>query len=115
MRILVAAVIIAAVSVAASPSCPPGFVPQGNSCVCADWPNRMVVCNEYSLNAFMQIGYCMTYNNETGEVRAGGCLNNIFRNDFADGLFFYPLPATVSDLNDQVCGPSNSKGLLCGE
>ena len=23
---------------AASLSCPPGFVPQGNNCVCADWP-----------------------------------------------------------------------------
>ena len=26
-------------SVTPSLSCPPGFVPQGNSCVCADWPN----------------------------------------------------------------------------
>ena len=109
------ALVIAAVSAAASPfSCPPGFVPQGNqSCVCADWPNRMVVCDEHLLNASMQIGNCMTYDNETGEVRAGGCLNTIYRND--SHKRYYPLPTTVSDLNDQVCGPSNSKGLLCGE
>ena len=29
--------------------------------------------------------------------------------------FYYPLPTNLSALNDQVCGPSNSKGLLCGE
>ena len=105
--------VIIAVSVTATLSCPPGFVPQGNSCVCADWPNGMVVCDEDSLTASMQIGYCMTYDNETGEVSAGGCLNSFFRNDFQK--FYYPLPTNVSDLNDQVCGPSNSKGLLCGE
>ena len=114
MRICIA-LVIAAVSAAASPfSCPPGFVPQGNqSCVCADWPNRMVVCDEDLLNASMQIGYCMTYDNETGEVRAGGCLNTFSRNDSYKN--YYPLPTTVSDLNDQVCGPSNRQGLLCGE
>ena len=113
MRILVVTVIIAAVSVAASPSCPPGYVPQGNSCVCGDWPNQMVFCNKDLPNAFMLIGYCMTYDNETGEVRAGGCYNTIFRNDTS--LNYYPLPTNVFDLNKQVCGPSNSKGLLCGE
>ena len=113
MRICIA-LVIAAVSASASLSCPPGFVPQGSqSCVCADWPNRMIVCDEDLLTASMQIGYCMTYDNETGEVRAGGCLNTMFRNDSCES--YYPLPTTVSDLNDQVCGPSNSKGLLCGE
>ena len=111
MRVCIAVVI--AVSVTATLSCPPGFVPQGNSCVCADWPNGIVVCDEDSLTSSMQIGYCMTYDNETGEVSAGGCLNSFFRNDFQ--RFYYPLPTNVSDLNDQVCGPSNSKGLLCGE
>ena len=113
MRVLVA-VIIVAVSAAASPfSCPPGFVPQGNSCVCADWPNKMVICDEDSSNASMRIGYCMTYDNETNELRAGRCINTILRKD--SHKFYYPLPTNLSALNDQVCGPSNSKGLLCGE
>ena len=112
MRIFVA-VIIAAVSVTVSLSCPPGFVPQGNSCVCADWPNEIVTCDEDSLNASMQIGYCMTYDNETNEVRVGRCQNTIYRNDSYKR--YYPLPTNVSHLNDRVCGPSNSKGLLCGE
>ena len=111
MRVLVAVVI--AVSVTATLSCPPGFVPQGNSCVCADWPNGMVVCDENSLTASMQIGYCMTYDNETGEIRVGRCANTFYRNDSTK--FYYPLPSNASDLNDQVCGPSNSKGLLCAE
>ena len=111
VRVFIAVII--AVSVTATLSCPPGFVPQGNSCVCADWPNGMVVCDEDSLTASMQIGYCMTYVNETGEVRAGRCSNTFFRND--SNKFYYPLPSNTSDLNDQVCGQSNSKGLLCGE
>ena len=75
VRVFIAVII--AVSVTATLSCPPGFVPQGNSCVCAHWPNGMVVCDEDSLTASMQIGYCMTYVNETGEVRAGRCSNEM--------------------------------------
>ena len=112
LRVFVAAVIIL-VSVTACLSCPPGFVPQGNSCVCADWPDGMVVCDEDSQRASMQIGYCMTYDNETSEVRAGRCFQSYFRSD--SQKLFYPLPKEVSDLNDQVCGPSNSEGFLCGE
>ena len=104
--------IIIVVSVTASLSCPPGFVPQKNSCVCADWPNAIVTCDEDSRNASMQIGYCMTYDNETKEVRVGHCIQSYFRNDSYQ--LYYPLPAEVSELNDQMCGPSNSKGLLCG-
>ena len=108
------AVIIAAVSVAASLSCPPGFVPQRNNCVCADWPNEMVQCDEASQQASMKIGYCMTYDNETREVRAGLCTNTIlFRNDSYES--YYPLPTEASDLNDRVCAPTYSRGLLCGK
>ena len=59
-------VAIAVVSVTATLSCLPGFVSQGNSCVCADvWPDGIITCDEDSLNASMVIGYCMTYDNET--------------------------------------------------
>ena len=112
MRVLIIAA-IAVVSVTGSLSCPPGFVSQGNKCVCADWPDGIVTCDEDSLNASMQIGYCMTYDNETREVRAGGCQQSFFRND--SYKFYYPLPSEGSDLNDRVCGSSNRDGLLCGE
>ena len=94
-------------------SCSPGFVPQGDGCVCGNWPNGMIICDEDSKNASIQIGYCMTYNNETGEVRAGACLQSFFRKD--SYKFYYSLPSEVFDLNDRVCSLSNSQGLLCGE
>ena len=111
MRLLTVA--IAMVLVTATLSCPPGFVSQGNSCVCADWPDAIVTCDEDSLNASMQIGYCMTYDSETEEVGAGFCQQTFFRID--SNRLYYPLPTEVSALNDYVCGPSNRKGLLCGE
>ena len=111
--IITVTVAIAVVSVRATLSCPPGFVSQGNSCVCADWPDGIITCDEDSLNASMMIGYCMTYDNETGELRAGYCQQAFFRDD--SYKFYYPLPTEVSTLNDRVCGPSNRKGLLCGE
>ena len=111
VRILTVA--IAVVSVTATLSCPPGFVSQGNSCVCADWPDGIITCDEDSLNASIQIGYCMTYDNGTEEVRVGFCQQALYRSD--SYKFYYPLPAEVSALNDHVCGPSNREGILCGE
>ena len=115
MRILIVTVIVAIVvlSVTATLSCPPGFTSQGSSCVCADWPDEIITCDEDSLNASILIGYCMTYVNETGELRAGYCEQTYFRND--SYKFYYPLPTEISDLNDRVCGPFNREGLLCGE
>ena len=121
VAIVVAAVALSAVeggspvnlTKAGSLSCPPGFVPQGNSCVCADWPNGIVVCDENLQTASMQLGYCMTYVNETGELRAGACPQGLLRNDY--NKFYYPLPSNATDLNEAVCGPLNSKGILCSE
>ena len=114
MQNLCVAVIIAAVSVTASLSCPPGFVSERNNCVCADWPNRMVMCDQDLQKASMKIGYCMTYDNKTGEVRAGYCANTfLFRNGSYES--YYSLPSEVSDLNERMCAPSYSRGLLCGE
>ena len=112
-RLFTCTVLIIAVSVTASLSCPPGFVPQGNRCVCADWPNGMVICHEDAQMASMQIGYCMTYSNTTSEISVGSCVQSYFRND--SYKFYYPLPTEVSNLSDQVCGPSNTTGFLCGE
>ena len=94
-------------------SCPPGFVSRGNSCVCANWPNEIIACDENLQTASMQFGYCMTYVNETGELRAGACPQGLLRSNF--NKFYYPLPSNAADLNDAVCGPLNSKGILCSE
>ena len=107
------AILFTAVSVAGSSSlpCPPGFALQGNNCNCANWTNGMVVCEDQ--RAFMQIGYCMTYDNTTDETIAGSCIHSFFSDN--SSKFFYPLPPDVSDLNDWVCGPYNRKGVLCGK
>ena len=100
-------------STTVSVPCPLGFVAQGNGCVCADWPDGMVVCDKDSQRASMMVGYCMTYDNETSEVRAGRCIRSYLRND--SYKFFYELPTEVSELDYHMCRPSNSRGLLCGE
>ena len=102
-------------SEAITPSCPPGFVPQnnGSSCVCANWPNKIVKCDEDSKKASMRIDYCMTYDNETGEITAGLCSTGIFRDN--SYRFYYSLPNEVTALEEHVCGPLNSQGILCGE
>ena len=104
---------IALLSVTATLSCPPGFVSQGNSCVCAGWPDGIITCDEDSLNASIQMGYCMTYDNETDDTRVGFCQQSYVRN--SSYKFYYPLPTELYVLNDQMCGPFNRKGLLCGE
>ena len=100
---------------ATSPSCPPGFMLQGNgsNCICVNWPNRIVKCDEDSKNASMRIDYCMTYDNETGEIKAGACLRGFFRSD--SYKFNYPLPNDMSALDEYVCAPLNRKGKICGE
>ena len=69
----------------------------------------MVNCDEVAQTASMQIGYCMTYSNTTSEISVGSCAQSYFRNDS------YKFTLEVSNLSDQVCGPSNTKGFLCGE
>ena len=111
MRILT--VSIALLSVTATLSCPPGFVSQGNSCVCADWPDGIITCDKDSLNASIRIGYCMTYDNETDDTRVWFCKQSYVRND--SYKFYYPLPTELSALSDQMCGPFNREGLHCGK
>ena len=97
---------------AAANFCPPAFVVQGNSCVCAEWPRNIIICDQCSLNASIQIGYCMTYDETIGEVTVGRCPQAKHRHDYHK--FYYPLPQNVSDLNGYVCRPFNSEGINCG-
>ena len=95
--IVTVTVAIAVVSFRATLSCPPGFVSQGNSCVCSDWPDGIITCDEHSISECFNAdwyGYCMTYDNETGELRAGYCQQAFFRDD--SNKFYYPFPTEVS-------------------
>ena len=97
---------------AAAHSCPPAFVSRGNSCVCAEWPRSVVICDQRSLNATILVGYCMTYDETNGEVAVGRCPQADHRSDYHK--LYYPLPQNVSDLNEYICGPFNSEGINCG-
>ena len=94
-------------------ACPPGFMLQANSCVCADWPNAMITCNDESQVASIQLGYCMTYDNDTGEVIAGMCRMWNLQTNYS--RLYYQLPERWSDLNEIVCKSYHSTGTLCGE
>ena len=100
-------------NVTASLSCSPGFVPQGNSCVCPSWPKEIIICNNLSKTASIQIGYCITYDNISEEVRVGSCPQGNFRKDYRK--FYYTLPKQLSNLTEYTCGEFHSEGLLCGE
>ena len=93
-------------------SCPPAFVSRGNSCVCAEWPRSIIVCDQGSLNATIMVGHCMTYDETIGGVAVGRCPQAEHRSDYYK--FYYPLPQNVSDLNKYICEPFNSEGINCG-
>ena len=91
-------------------SCPPGFMSNGNHCVCGDWPDKIVICDEDSQLASIRLGYCMTYNPDSGNIIAGRCPQGNLQEKY--DKFYYPLPRKLSELNDYMCGPFNSEGVL---
>ena len=106
--------------------CPPGFVPQlhqGNSdknfssdpkCVCGKWGSESLVqCDEKTLDAFLPIWGCMTYDNDSAELLIGKCFYTLFRHDLH--RFTLQLPSNVTYLNEFVCGPFGREGRLCGQ
>ena len=95
----------------ASLSCPPGFVMNNGSCVCGDWPDGMIVCDEESQPASIMIRYSMTY--DEGIVNVGMSPRGFFRDKYYK--FYYPLPGNLSELNRHMCGPFNTQGRLCGK
>ena len=92
-------------------SCPPGFVVNNGSCVCGDWPDGMIVCDEESQPASIMIRYSMTY--DEGIVNVGLSPRGFFRDKYYK--FYYPLPGNLSKLNHHMCGPFNTQGRLCGK
>ena len=56
----------------------------------------------------------MTYNESTGTV-VGACFYNCVNNkDFKD-VVYHPMPNTVENLTQYMCGDFNRNGQLCGE
>ena len=69
-------------------------------------------CNQATNESKLLIGYCMSYNNSTGETFLGPCPYSALH-----GLpvreTFVPLPCDPSEANEYICSQFNRTGLLC--
>ena len=70
---------------------------------------------------YLRVGYCMTYDNNTGIVAFSPCpysqtnaLSSRWER-FLDNVWYIQIPDNVSELNNYMCGPLNRKGRVCSE
>ena len=97
--------------------CPPWFFynPAKNQCQCYQNPTTSPVkCTDHE--ALLELGYCMTYDEEDKGVYVGRCLSFVIRNQtLTQDRMYLQLPDNVTELNDYMCGPMNRKGRVCSE
>ena len=71
-----------------------------------------IKCNQVTNDSKLHIGYCMTYNDTTGETLLGSCPYSVLH-----GLpvreSFVPLPCDPTKANEYICSQFNRTGLLC--
>ena len=96
--------------------CPPWFVynPTTKQCECYNSPstNSIVKCTKEG--ALLRLGYCMTY--EAGEgVFVSPCNYRITSDHNITEDKYIRLPENITELNEYMCTPLNSKGLACSE
>lgn len=103
-------------------ACPPGFVPANASnsaaggilCTCSEVWNHFnsshtVRCSPSGSTIKIYTGHCVTYNESTNSFFVGACPFNL---NFETLVF---LLSNLSEWGDEMCGPFNRKGRLCGE
>ena len=93
--------------------CPTWFIPDTSStnetiCKCPNSLSGVVQCGEQSNQSSLWTIYCMTYNCEHNSTYVGRCPFN------GHHSVLVKLPASISDVNDFMCGSLNRTGLLCG-
>ena len=94
--------------------CPTWFIPDTSStnkttCKCANSISEVVQCGKQSNQSSLRRGYCMTYNCEHNSTYVGKCPFNTQR-----AFKIIKLPASISNVNEFMCGGLNRTGLLCG-
>ena len=99
------------------PECPPWFFynTRTRTCECYSSPSidHIVKCTEK--DALLKLGYCMTYEEESGFLQVGHCDNvNVSGLNMTQDNFIR-LPSNISDLNDYMCSSMNRKGPLCSQ
>lgn len=95
-------------------SCPTWFLPSNSSkypCTCTGLQD-IVECDNVTMETMLSVNYCMTYDENTGEVSVGSCPYNFYRVSL--NTLSVSLPINSSDLNEFICGSLNREGPLCG-
>ena len=72
-----------------------------------------VNCNQQTMEARILFGYCATFSGQEGVFYAGYCPYS-YKFNHSNKLYSL-LPTDPDLLNEAMCGPYNTKGLLCGE
>ena len=108
-------IVIAVVRAQDHGQCPTWFRPNGtsNGCECGSEVGGLIQCNQQTKTVAIQLGFCMTYNNSTGQTLFG--FNNFGQYSNVTNRFFVPLPSDPLQLNNYTCREYNRKGLLCGK
>ena len=100
----------------ASTAWPTWFQPtvnESHSCACTDRLQSFIHCDNKTKDVFLDIHYCMTYDEEKNRYEVGNCPFAYFHRH-ERGLSF-KLPQNLSELNEFMCGGLNRQGPLCGK
>lgn len=96
-------------------ACPPWFLShQGTlpACLCADTLKNIIQCSDSNLTSYVAINYCVAYDASLSMVLTGPCPYSSVPGNIEG--FWVPLPRNISQISEQLCGPLNREGLLCG-
>ena len=96
--------------------CPTWFIPDTSStnetiCKCANSLPGVVQCGNQPNQTSLRRSFCMTYDCEHNSTYVGRCP---FKRQNSSHVWI-KLPASISDVNDFICGGLNRTGLLCSK
>ena len=80
-------------------------------CVCGNSLGQIVKCDYLTRNVSLLKGYCMTYDNETGQEYVASCPYQIEGNY----KVLIPLPQNPLELNHFMCSPFNRRNVVCSK
>ena len=95
--------------------CPTWFREAGDgACECGSSLGSEIQCDNVTGHVSLAFGYCMTYDNVSGEMHLVTGFTNY---DYLGGRnrVYTTLPDDVTELNDFMCKNKSRHGFLCGE
>ena len=93
--------------------CPTWFIPSNNNTECECGKTYgLIKCNQNSKKVWLDIIWCMTYDNATKNTLVGGCPFSDLQKSSPQNDFVL-LPNDTSELNEFMCGKMNRVGRLC--